>query len=70
MGKRKPPIYPRRCHCGKLYSANQTEARKLYKQIARQHGHKDPVRYYQCRYGAWHYTRDLKREGRKNTTTK
>lgn len=64
MGKRQPPPVTFRCGCGKIHSATERDAKRLRKWFARQHGHTNQVRYYQCGYGGWHWTRDVQRVGR------
>lgn len=48
-----------RCRCGKIFSPTEADARKAEKFQAEKHQHQNPVRFYQCRYGGWHWTRAL-----------
>lgn len=44
------------CPCGKLRGRTLNEAKKLRRNAAKRHGNYNPVRYYECSYGNWHWT--------------
>jgi hypothetical protein len=45
-----------RCQCGKVPGASLPEAKALYRAASQRSKKSNPVRYYQCTYGAWHWT--------------
>jgi hypothetical protein len=51
-----------KCDCGKVLSLDLEDAKKWWRIYADHNGNHNPVRYYQCRYGTYHWTTDL--EGR------
>lgn len=46
-----------RCRCGKLYCSTEEAARRLESTIAENSDHQDKVRFYECGYHGWHWTR-------------
>ena len=49
-----------KCRCGKTFSPTRKEAEKTCEYVARlKGGTPNPVRYYQCKYNGWHWTREL-----------
>lgn len=48
-----------KCRCGKTYSPTKQAAVKTRKHVAQRNGGTNPVRFYQCRYGGWHWTRHM-----------
>ena len=49
------------CACGKWYSPTRDEARKLRREIAGHNGGHNPVRFYECESGGWHWTSQIER---------
>lgn len=49
------------CLCGKFYAATRDEARKLRREVVEFKGHHNPVRFYQCDSGSWHWTSRVER---------
>lgn len=45
-----------KCRCGKTFSPTRDEAIRTCKHVADKNGGNNPVRFYQCRFGAWHWT--------------
>lgn len=50
------------CPCGKAYAPTKAAARDLYKDYGKLLGDPQPVRYYECEYAAWHWTRQVRKE--------
>lgn len=48
-----------KCRCGKVYTLDLKDAKRIRKRTAKHHGHNNQVRYYQCRYDTWHWTQQL-----------
>lgn len=48
-----------KCRCGKTFSPDKKTAVKTWKHVANRNGGTNPVRFYQCRYSGWHWTREL-----------
>jgi len=44
------------CPCGKQRGRTLNEAKKLRRRAADRHGNYNPVRYYECTWGNWHWT--------------
>ncbi|ABS05869.1 hypothetical protein [Kineococcus radiotolerans] len=50
----------RRCRCGKIHCQDREDAvRKHALALAWNGDHQEPVRYYACTFGGWHWTREL-----------
>jgi hypothetical protein len=47
------------CLCGKSYSPTKAAARQLRREIETYKGRHFPVRFYECRHGGWHWTRQV-----------
>ena len=62
-----PPLGARicTCPCGKWYSPTKNDARALRAEVETHTGSTNPVRYYTCDHGGWHWTRQI--ENRKRT---
>lgn len=48
-----------KCKCGKYFSPTREEADKTRRHVAAKNGSDNPVRYYQCKHGGWHWTQQL-----------
>lgn len=48
-----------RCRCGKYYSPNREAAIKLCKHVEEHKQEHNPVRFYECQFRGWHWTRQL-----------
>lgn len=48
-----------RCRCGKVFSPTLEDAKNAQASVEQKKGHQNPVRFYECRYGAWHWTQKL-----------
>ena len=59
-------VHPR-CECGKVLTLDRRDAKRWYGIYATHNGHFNAVRYYQCRYGTWHWTSMLEPPTRKET---
>lgn len=46
-----------RCSCGKVWAPTQQQAQAMHDFIADHKGHTRNVNYYECSFGAWHWTR-------------
>lgn len=58
----KPLILNRphvRCRCGKVYNPTEQEARRTYKSVKNDKGKTNPVRFYRCTDGGWHWTSQM-----------
>lgn len=51
-----------RCACGKVYSPTKKEASRLRREISETRGSDNPVRFYECGSGSWHWTSHIERE--------
>jgi hypothetical protein len=51
----------RRCPCGKVSAASRGEAERKYVAASWLGGRGNRVRFYECAFGAWHWTRQLER---------
>lgn len=60
---RQRPNFPHLCTClcGKVYATTKDEARRLKHEIEDLAGYSNPVRYYQCAHGSWHWTSHVDR---------
>lgn len=62
MLRRKPgrglPVY-QTCMCGKVYGPTLAIAKNLKREIAARTGMTNPVRFYSCRFGSWHWTSQI-----------
>ncbi|MEV4902371.1 hypothetical protein AB0K08_13640 [Citricoccus sp. NPDC055426] len=47
----------RECQCGKNFYATLSDAQNARWRIGLQAGYQEPVKYYECRYSGWHWTR-------------
>ena len=45
-----------RCQCGKVYCLDLADAKRVRRLVARERGGDNQVRYYECRWGGWHWT--------------
>lgn len=54
---KRPPLP--KCSCGKIRAIDLDEARKYRALIWAKLGGAPDVRYYECRFGAFHWTREL-----------
>jgi len=54
------PFNPERlsltCQCGKVRSSSKGEAQRRRRHAAKMNGGDNPVRYYVCSYGYWHWS--------------
>ena len=48
-----------RCRCGKVYAMSEKDADGMRRFIAKKNGGDNPVRYYECQFGGWHWTQQL-----------
>jgi hypothetical protein len=53
---KRPPR--KRCQCGKVRSSTLTASRLLHARIWANEGGEANPRFYQCRFGLWHWTRE------------
>ena len=47
------------CRCGKVRGQNRADAERKRTLAERRYGEANDVRFYACRFGGWHWTRDL-----------
>lgn len=47
------------CRCGKVVGLNLEDAKMQCRKYAKRHGKTNLVRYYQCQFGSFHWTRQL-----------
>lgn len=48
-----------RCRCGKVFSPSLAAAKDAQRSVEQKKGKQNPVRFYECRHGAWHWTQKL-----------
>ena len=48
-------VHPR-CQCGKVLTLDRKDAKKWRRIYADHNGNHNETRFYQCRYGTWHWT--------------
>lgn len=63
MGQLVLGRYSVKCKCGKVVGLNKADAEMQCRKFAKRHGSNNPVRYYQCQYGCWHWTQKLEWTG-------
>ena len=61
-----PPLGARivMCACLKWYSPTKNDARALRHEVEQHTGSTNPVRYYTCDHGGWHWTRQIENRKR------
>lgn len=61
-----PPLGARivMCACLKWYSPTKNDARALRAEVETHTGSTNPVRYYTCDHGGWHWTRQIENRKR------
>lgn len=52
------------CACGKVLALNEQDARRIVKRIQKRKGESNEVRYYQCQFGATHWTQNVHQQKR------
>jgi hypothetical protein len=52
----QPAWVPPRCPCGKVLTLDKADAKRWRRLYAEHTGIHNPVKYYQCRYGVYHWT--------------
>lgn len=45
-----------KCGCGKVVGLSLEDAKMQRRKFAKRHGGTNPVRYYRCQFGSWHWT--------------
>lgn len=45
-----------KCRCGKVYGLDEADARRIHRYIVSKNGNTNPVRFYACGFGGWHWT--------------
>lgn len=49
----------KQCPCGKVHGATREDAREKYEMASQHNGLYNPVRFYACQFGGWHWTQRL-----------